>query len=105
MAIVVPIRGLASRRGCPRASRPVFPSWNPMRSMLRASCHGSVRQRDAGEDDRLDERAADDDRLAAVLVGPYAPQRDERHPDHEDQRGEQPNEREPVRLGTPIRRR
>ena len=58
-----------------------------------------ARQGDAGEHDRLDERAADDDRLAAVLVGPHAPQRHERHADDEDQRAEQPDEREPVVLG------
>ena len=45
-----------------------------------------ARQCDAGEHDRLDERAPDDDGLAAVLVGPHAPQRDERHADDEDQR-------------------
>jgi len=40
-------------------------------------------QRDGTEHDRLDQGAADDDRLAAVLVGPDAPQRDERRAHHE----------------------
>ncbi len=83
----------------PASITPVFPSWKPISSMLNASCHGSRRQRDAGEDDRLDQRAPDDDRLPAVLVGPHAPQRHERHPDDEDQRREEADEREPLVLG------
>ena len=59
---------------------------------------GLPRERDAREHDRLDEGAADDDGLAAVLVRPDAPQRDERQPDDEDQRAEEPDEGEPVRL-------
>ena len=54
-------------------------------------------QGDAGEHDRLDERAPDDDHLAAVLVGPRSPERDERHADDEDQRAEQPDEGQPIR--------
>ena len=57
-----------------------------------------ARQRHAGEHDGLDERAPDDDGLAAVLVGPHAPQRDERHADDEDQGAEQADERQPVVL-------
>ena len=65
-----------------------------------------ARQGDAGEHDRLDEAAPDDDGLAAVLVGPDAPQRDERHADDEDQRREQPDERQPIRpRGRPSSRR
>ena len=99
IAIVVPSRRIGVTSRMPASMTPVFPSWNPMRSMLRASCHGSRRQRHAGEHHRLDERAAHDDGLAAVLVGPHAPQRHERHPDHEDQRAEEPDEGEPVGFG------
>ena len=58
-----------------------------------------ARQGDPGEDDRLDQRAPDDDRLPAVLVGPDAPQRHERHPYDEDQRSEEADEGEPLVLG------
>ncbi len=54
---------------------------------------------DRREDDRLDQRAADDHDLAAVLVGPGAPQRDERHPDDEDQGAEDADERESILWG------
>jgi len=54
------------------------------------------RERDAHEHDRLDEAAPDDDGLAAVLVGPHAPERDERHADDEDERREQSDERRPI---------
>ena len=57
-----------------------------------------ARQRDAGEDHGLDEGAPDDDGLAAVLVRPDAPQRDEGQADDEDQRAEEPDERQAVRL-------
>ncbi len=77
-AIVTPRRrsGVTSR--IPASITPVLPSWNPISSIERASCHGSRDSATPGEHDRLDEGAADDDRLAAVLVGPDAPQRDER---------------------------
>ena len=51
-----------------------------------------AREGDADEHDRLDETAPDHDRLPAVLVGPHAPERNERHPDDEDQAREQPDE-------------
>ena len=54
---------------------------------------------DRGEHDGLDERAPDDDRLAAVLVGPHAPERHERHADDEDEGAEEADEPEPVGLG------
>ena len=85
---------------------PVLPSWNPMSSIARRDLPRLAGEGHAGEDDRLDQRAPDDDDLAAVLVGPGAPQRDERHADDEDQRAEDADEGEPVRLsGTPISRR
>jgi hypothetical protein len=37
---------------------------------------GFARQRHAGEHDGLNERAPHDDGLAAVFIGPHAPQRD-----------------------------
>ena len=90
----------------PASITPVLPSWNPMSSIDERELPRLARQRHAGEDDRLDERAPDDDDLAAVLVGPGAPQRDERHADDEDQRAEEPDEREPVGCAaTPISRR
>ena len=54
---------------------------------------------DAGEHDGLDERAPDNHRLAAVLVGPDTPERDERRTDDEDERPEDPDEPEAIRLG------
>ncbi len=42
IAIVVPSRRTGVTSRMPASMTPVFPSWNPMRSMLRASCHGSV---------------------------------------------------------------
>ena len=45
-----------------------------------------ARDPERGEQQRLDDRAADDDRLAAVAVGPGAPERDERQADQQRQR-------------------
>jgi hypothetical protein len=45
-----------------------------------------------GEDAHLDERAADDHRLAAVLVRPDAPKRDERESSEEEEGAEQSDE-------------
>ena len=58
-----------------------------------------AREGDGHEDDGLDQGAPDDHDLAAVLVGPRAPQRNERHADHEDQRAEDADEGETILLG------
>ena len=97
-------RASAPRRGCRASMTPVLPSWKPMSSTLRATCHGSLARAIADEDDGLDERAPDDDRLAAVLVGPHAPERHEGHPEDEDQGAEEADELEPVAVGNAHRR-
>ena len=56
---------------------PLLPSWKPTRSIATTSCQGARLAATTTEDDRLHERAADDHRLAAVLVGPDAPERDQ----------------------------
>jgi len=95
MTVPILARGAESR--IPPSITPVLPSWNPMRSSTIATCQGSRAKGHAGEDDHLDERAPDDHRLAAVAIRPDAPERDEWHPEHEEQRAEQPDELEPVR--------
>ena len=99
MAIVVPRRCLGVTSRMPASMIPVFPSWNPMSSIAKRQLPGFARERDGGEDHRLDQGAPDDHDLAAVLVGPGTPQRDERHPDDEDQRAEDPDEEQPVLVG------
>ena len=97
IAIVVPrrARGVTSR--IPASMIPVLPSWNADEQHRERDLPRLAGQGHAGKHDRLDERAPDDDHLAAVLVGPRPPQRDERHADDEDQRAEQPDEGQPVR--------
>src|SRR5450759_1377701 len=53
---------------------------------------GSGAGRDDAEDDGLNDGAADDYRLAAVLVGPDAPERDERQSRKEEERTEPADE-------------
>src|ERR1035437_8913450 len=53
---------------------------------------GSGAGRDDAEDDGLNDGAADDYRLAAVLVGPDAPERDERQSRKEEERTEPTDE-------------
>ena len=77
-------RGVTSRM--PASITPGVPELEPDQQHLHRELPRLARERDAREDDRLDEGAPDDDGLAAVLVGPDAPERHERHADDEDQR-------------------
>ena len=81
----------------PGQHHPGVPELEPDQQQAERELPRLLRQRDAGEHDRLDEAAPDDDRLARVLVGPDAPERHERRPDDEDQRREQADERQRAR--------
>ena len=98
IAIVVPIRRLGTTSRMRRQHDPGVAELEPDQQQAQRELPRLPRQGDAGEHDRLDEAAPDDDRLARVLVGPDAPQRDERRADDEDQRREQPDERQPLGL-------
>ncbi len=100
-ARATPIRPVGAESRIAPSMTPALPSWRPTRSMLRARCR-LARQGDADEDGRLDEGAPDDDDLAAVLVGPDAPQRDEGHADDEDERPNRPTNWSRSASGTPI---
>ena len=98
MAIARPRTGRGVTSRIPASMTPVLPSWRPIRSIDGATCHGSRLERHRAEHDGLDERAPDDDGLAAVLVGPDAPQRHQRCTDDEDEGAEEADEREPIAL-------
>ena len=98
-AIAVPSRrrGVTSRM--PASMIPVLPELEPDQQHRNGELPRLAREGDGHEDDRLDQRAPDDHDLAAVLVGPGAPERDERHADDEDQRAEDADEGETILLG------